>query len=92
MDILDDTTLRARLEDLDGWTLGDGRIERSLTFDTFRDAIDFIVRIADLADAADHHPDLHNSYRDVEVALTTHSAGGVTDKDLDLARQINGLL
>lgn len=53
--------------------------------------IDFIVAVAKAAEAADHHPDLDIRYTKIVCSLSTHSAGGITQKDLDLARQIEGL-
>lgn len=90
MGTLDETTVRAALADLDGWESTGDAIRRELKFDGFRDAIDFIVRIADLADEADHHPELKNVYNNVEVVLTSHDAGGITQRDLDLAAAIDG--
>ena len=90
MSTLDTDTIRQRLADLDGWEHDGSHIVRELQFDEFREAVGFINRVADLADDADHHPDLYNSYTTVRVALTTHSEGGVTDKDLDLAGRIDG--
>lgn len=90
MDTLDETTVRTALADLDGWESTGDAIRRDLKFDGFRDAIDFIVRIADLADEANHHPELKNVYNSVEVVLTSHDAGGITQRDLDLAAAIDG--
>jgi 4a-hydroxytetrahydrobiopterin dehydratase len=91
MSTLDESTIREELASLDGWELEGDTIRRELRFDGFREAIDFIVRVADEADAADHHPELTNVYSRVTVALTTHDAGGVTQKDLDLARRIDAV-
>lgn len=92
VDTLTDDQIRARLtEELPGWQLDDGAIHRTYELASFRDAIAFIDLIAAKAEAADHHPDLRNSYRTVEVRLTTHSAGGVTEADLALAREIDGV-
>ena len=91
MSTLDPDTVRARLGDLDGWELDGDTIRREFTFDGFRAAIDFINRIADLADDANHHPELTNVYSTVTVVLTTHDAGGVTEKDLALAAAIDGV-
>jgi 4a-hydroxytetrahydrobiopterin dehydratase len=88
---LDQDTIRAAITDLDGWEFDGTSLHRELRFDGFRAAIDFIVRVADLAEAADHHPELTNVYSRVGVTLTTHDAGGVTQKDLDLARAIDGV-
>ena len=92
MDILDDATIDRALSDLDGWERDGGAIVRALRFPSFLDAIAFIVRVADVAEAADHHPELTNVYWNVTVRLTTHDAGGVTERDLDLARAIDGVV
>ena len=90
MEQLDDATIASRLEQLDGWQRNGDAIERSLTFDDFTSAIDFINRIAEHAEQADHHPEIFNVYNNVDLTLTTHDAGGLTDKDFDLAETING--
>ncbi len=87
---LDDDRIEARLGELDGWTRNGNAIERSLTFDDFIAAIDFINRIADHAEEADHHPEIFNVYNNVDLTLTTHDADGLTQKDFDLAAKING--
>lgn len=92
MDLLDDTTIDGALADLDGWERDDDAIVRALRFPSFLDAIAFIVRVADVAEAADHHPELTNVYWNVTVRLTTHDAGGVTQRDVDLARAIDGVV
>ena len=89
MSTFDTDTIRERLADLDGWEHEDDHITREWTFPDFRSAIGFINRVADLADQADHHPDLYNSYTSVRISLTTHSEGGVTGRDLDLAARID---
>lgn len=86
---LDDDTIESRLQELEGWKRNGDAIERSLQFDTFLDAISFINRIADAAEEADHHPEIFNVYDTVELTLTTHDAGGLTQKDFDLAMVIN---
>jgi 4a-hydroxytetrahydrobiopterin dehydratase len=89
MDILDDVSIDRALLDLDGWSReGDG-IRRDLRFPSFMDAIGFIGRVADLAEEADHHPEITNVYWNVGIRLTTHDAGGVTQRDLSLARAID---
>jgi 4a-hydroxytetrahydrobiopterin dehydratase len=89
---MDAQELAAALHELGGWRLDDGAIVRDLRFEGFREAIDFIVRVADLAEEANHHPELTNVYSHVTVRLTTHDAGGVTDKDLALARAIDAVV
>jgi 4a-hydroxytetrahydrobiopterin dehydratase len=92
MSTLDDDIIRIALEDLDGWKRREASITRTFTCTDFRAAIAFINRIADLADAADHHPELTNVYDTVEVTLTSHDAGGITDRDLSLARAIDDVV
>ena len=76
----------------EGWERRDDALHRTVTFDGYRDAVAFTVRVALEAEAADHHPDLLLSWGRVEVSLTSHDAGGVTDRDLDMARTIDGLV
>ena len=83
---LTDADLRAALLDLPGWTAGDGAISRQFKCPTFPDAITFATRIAFDAEAADHHPVLLISYRNVTVTWATHSEGGVTEKDIAAAK------
>jgi 4a-hydroxytetrahydrobiopterin dehydratase len=92
MDILDDATIDTELQALDGWQREGDAIVRQLRLPSFRAAIDLIVRIADVADAVDHHPELTNVYWDLGIRLTTHDAGGVTRRDLDLAGAIDAVV
>jgi 4a-hydroxytetrahydrobiopterin dehydratase len=62
------------------------------SFSTFPDGISFVTRVADLAEEAEHHPDIDIRYSTVTLRLATHSEGGITQKDADLARRIDGLL
>jgi len=73
-------------ENLDGWTGGDDFITRVFKFDDFAAAFGFMSEIAIHAQAMDHHPEWFNVYNRVDVTLTTHDAGGVTDKDVALAK------
>jgi len=84
----------ALLDELKGWTEADGgkAIARSFTFEDFSEAFAFMTRVALLAEKADHHPDWSNSWNRVEIALSSHDAGGLTQKDAKLARAISGLL
>lgn len=74
---------------LDGWEIVDDYIRRELEFDGFMEAIDFINRIAVYADEMDHHPEIQNVYNTVSLGLSTHDAGGLTQKDFDLALKID---
>ncbi len=88
-ELLSDEEIEERLEELDDWEWIDDSIERSIQFESFMDAIDFINRIANHAEEADHHPEIFNVYNTVELALTTHDSGGLTHKDFDLAAKID---
>jgi 4a-hydroxytetrahydrobiopterin dehydratase len=70
-----------------GWSLKDGAIGKQYTWPSFPDAIEFVNRVADLAEQADHHPDILINYRRVTLTLSTHSEGGITQKDFDLAQR-----
>ena len=70
----------------------DDALERTLEFERFRDAIGFVDRLADLAESENHHPDIAISYRRVTIRWTTHSAGGITDRDRELAARTDELL
>jgi 4a-hydroxytetrahydrobiopterin dehydratase len=71
-----------------GWEREGEQIVKWYELASFRDAITFVGSIADAAEAADHHPDLDIRYRRVRVVLSTHDAGGITQKDIDLAKEI----
>jgi 4a-hydroxytetrahydrobiopterin dehydratase len=82
------------LGDLPNWRAHDGdrpAIERSLKFKDFNAAFGFMTRVALMADKMDHHPEWSNVYNRVEVLLTTHDAGGVTELDVKLARFIDSI-
>ena len=76
-----------QLETLPGWALRDNALVRQFTFPGFPDAVAFVTRLAFDAEAADHHPDLLVSYKRVTVTWSTHSEGGVTEKDVAGARK-----
>ena len=75
-----------------GWSRKSNTLFKEYRLASFRDSIVFVNRIAGLADAADHHPDIDIRYRRVTLSLSTHSAGGLTAKDFDLADKIEELL
>jgi len=88
---LPDDEVTVRLARLPGWARVGDEIERTYELASFPAAIAFVARIADAAEAANHHPDLDIRYRKVRVALSTHSEGGITDKDFALATQVDAL-
>jgi len=77
---------------MDGWEEQDGALVRVFEFDSFPLAIDFVVRVAEAAESADHHPDIDIRYRRVTVRWTTHSAGGITDLDREMAERTANLV
>ena len=83
----------AALSELGGWSWdeGAGAIARSFRFADFGEAFAFMTRVALEAEKADHHPDWSNSWNRVDISLTTHSAGGLTARDVDLARRIDAI-
>ena len=89
---LNGPALAQELVGLDHWTAVAGRdaITRSFRFKDFGQAFSFMTRVALAAERMDHHPEWSNVWNRVEITLTTHDAGGVTQKDILLARAING--
>ena len=75
-----------------GWRHEDNALRREFSFTNFTEAFSFMTSIAEMAEAADHHPDWSNSYNRVAIALTSHDKGCVTQRDSSLATQINTLV
>jgi 4a-hydroxytetrahydrobiopterin dehydratase len=80
--LLHDAEVTARLAELPGWRRSGSAIVKEFTFAGFPEAVAFVTRLVAPSEAADHHPDLEIHYRRVLVTFTTHSAGGITAKDL----------
>jgi 4a-hydroxytetrahydrobiopterin dehydratase len=82
------------LPTLDGWTHEPKRdgIAKQFRFDSFVEAFGFMAKVALLAEKADHHPEWSNVYNKVDILLTTHDAGGLSRRDIDLAKAIDGLV
>jgi 4a-hydroxytetrahydrobiopterin dehydratase len=91
MAMLDETAIQTGLDRLTGWSRAGNEIRRTFEFDAFMPAIAFVNRVAEAAEAADHHPDIDIRFSKVSLALSTHSAGGLTRRDFDLAATIDGL-
>jgi len=83
--------LRAMLQRM-GWPEVDNALERQFEFASFPDAIAFVDRLAEVAEAENHHPDIDIRFRRVTVRWSTHSAGGVTERDQELAARTDGLI
>jgi len=89
MTLLSDDDVRARLAAIPGWERHGSEIRKTYSFDSFKAAMAFSNRVAEIADAADHHPDILVQYRKVTLALTSHDAGGLTERDFRLAAKID---
>lgn len=85
---LSDAEISSRLAKLTGWRREGPAITRTYEFASFRDAVFFVNTVAGLAEAANHHPDIDIRWRRVTLTLSTHSEGGLTEKDFDLAETI----
>ncbi|BBY14649.1 4a-hydroxytetrahydrobiopterin dehydratase [Mycolicibacterium litorale] len=92
MAVLTDDQVDAALPDLNGWERAEGTLRRKVKFPAFLDGIEAVRRIAERAEERDHHPDIDIRWRTVTFALVTHSEGGITEKDLQMAREIDAIL
>ena len=90
--LLADAEIVAGLARLEQWRRDGDAIVRDLRFPTFPAAIAFVGRVAELAEAADHHPNIDIRWRKVRLVLTTHASGGLTARDVDLAARIDGIV
>ena len=88
---LDEDEIAAGLEDIAGWTIDEGKLFREFKFPRFVEAFGFMSSVAIVAEKQNHHPEWFNVYNKVRIHLTTHEAGGITEKDFTLARSIDGL-
>jgi len=90
-ELLSSDDVATALADLNGWTGTTEGIERAIEAPSFLDGIRLVDAVAQAAERADHHPDIDIRWRTVTFRLSTHSAGGVTDKDIALAREIDAI-
>ena len=86
---LSDEAIRVGLAKMQGWSYQGKDLHKQFTFKSFLPGIEFVNRIAQAAESAGHHPDITINYNVVGINLSTHSEGGVTQKDLDLADKID---
>jgi 4a-hydroxytetrahydrobiopterin dehydratase len=91
MAVLSDEEIERRLSDLPGWRRDGDALKRQLKFEDFQASVDFVNRITPVAEDMNHHPDLCISWNTVDVTLSTHSEGGITENDFELAHQISVL-
>ncbi len=89
--VLDENDLNEVLKKLDGWAVDGKVLKRRSEFPDFAASLAFVNRVGEIAEAADHHPDITFGWGYCEIALTTHDRGGITDVDIALAKQINSL-
>jgi 4a-hydroxytetrahydrobiopterin dehydratase len=92
MAVLSPAEITTALQTLPGWQLKDGELTREFSFADFREAMSFVNAVAALAERAGHHPDIDIRYNKVTLALVSHDAGGITDKDSSLAAEISLVL
>ena len=88
---LSETELNESLARLDGWKFSDDQIKTRREFENFAAALEFVNKIGELAETADHHPDISFGWGYAEIALTTHDRGGVTDVDVAFADKVDKL-
>ncbi|HEX4566296.1 MAG TPA: 4a-hydroxytetrahydrobiopterin dehydratase [Vicinamibacterales bacterium] len=89
---LTDAEIQSELGRLQGWALDGSAIRKQYTLGGFPDAIAFVTRLAFDAEAADHHPDIVINYKRVTLTFSTHSAGGLTEKDFAGAKKVDALV
>lgn len=92
MAVLTKDQVDAALPDLNGWEHDDGALKRSVKFPEFLSGIEAVRRVAERAEEKDHHPDIDIRWRTVTFALVTHSEGGITDKDVAMAHDIDAII
>ena len=89
--VLSDEEMASELEKIAGWQAEDGKLVRRYKFANFAESLAFVNRVGEIAEAADHHPDITFGWGYAEIATTTHDRGGITDVDISLAGKINQL-
>lgn len=91
MPLLNESEIVEGLKGLSGWERKGNEIEKVFKLRDFEEAVGFVNKVAVLAEKADHHPDILIQYKNVILTLSTHSKGGLTEKDFGLAKEIDGL-
>ena len=92
MDKLNDQQINGKLSEVNNWEKDGDHLKRKLKFKDFKSTFAIMIRIAFEAEAHGHHPELFNVYNNLEIGLSSHDAGGVTQKDFDLAKAIDGIV
>lgn len=91
MKVLSSREVREKLEEIEGWKIKGSKIQRIYKFKKYMDGIAFVNKLAELAEKEQHHPDLTIIWTTVTVELTTHDAGGITLRDIRMAKKINAI-
>ena len=91
MALLSDEQVQARTDELEGWDCAGGALHKDYKLKDFKGSVDFVNRLTPIAEEMNHHPDLAISWNTVTVTITTHSEGGLTANDFELAKQIDAL-
>mgnify|MGYP000959246701 CR=1 FL=1 len=81
----------ANLAELNYWKVVDGKLLKRFTFPNFAESLAFVNKIGEIAETQDHHPDINFGWGYAEIFITTHDAGGITNKDFELAKKIDGI-
>ncbi len=89
---LSESEIQKKLKDIDGWEYHDNAIHTTFEFNDFKDAFSVMTRIAFEAEAQQHHPDWSNVYNKLQISLSTHDAGGITENDFKLAKTIDNII
>lgn len=89
---LNENEINEQLESLEGWEYKENAIHTTLEFENFKEAFSIMTRVAFEAEGMQHHPEWTNVYNELSISLSTHSAGGVTEKDFELARIIEEII
>ena len=91
MALLNDDQIRERLEGLEGWEREGKSIKKEFKLEDFKGSVDFVNRLTPVAEEMNHHPDLEISWNTVKVSISTHSEGGLTENDFELAGKVDTL-
>jgi 4a-hydroxytetrahydrobiopterin dehydratase len=92
MSCLSTSEIQSAISNLEGWELKENAIRKTFTFDAYMDSIAFINRLAELAEEANHHPDMIVGWCKIEIAFTSHDQGGVTTACIDMAKKTESVL
>jgi 4a-hydroxytetrahydrobiopterin dehydratase len=89
MPVLSDEEIQTRLGELEGWERAGDALRKEFKLDDFKGSVDFLNRVTPVAEEMNHHPDVSISWNKVTMSLSTHSQGGITENDFELARRID---